>query len=68
MMSVACDEPATATAEEPVLAASPMRRPAITPVLDTRGTRETRRRRITQSINVPVYSRIVYRAGTISVR
>ena len=69
MMNVACHEPATSPATEPVVASSALRRPGITPVFDTRINRSERRRRgATQSIAVPVYSRIVYRAGTVSVR
>jgi hypothetical protein len=68
-MILACEESPTPPDAEPALASSPARRRSITPVLDTRGARGARRRRVaTQSIGVPVYSRIVYRSGSVSVR
>ena len=66
MLSVAFQDAAAQPAEPemPVL-----RRLSVTAVLDTRKQSPSRRSRTKlQTISVPVYSRITYRAGTVTVR
>ena len=70
MLSVACHEsqPEPPPAE-PALAAYSFRRLAVAfENDDRRGLPPRRRRRIEQTLRIPAYSRIVFRAGAVSVR
>jgi hypothetical protein len=70
MLSVACHEslPEPPPAE-PAPAAYSFRRLAVTFDNDDRRGRIPRRRRLAeQTVSIPAYSRIVFRAGAVSVR
>jgi hypothetical protein len=70
MLSAACHEslPSPPPAE-PAPAAFSFRRLAVTFDNDDRQERSQRRRRpLQQTVTIPTYSRIVFRAGNVSVR
>ncbi len=70
MLSVACHEsPPPAPPAEPAQATYPFRRLAVTFDNDeSRGRVQRRRRAAIPTLSVPVYSRIVFRAGAVSIR
>lgn len=69
MLSVAFQETLPAPAPETVAAASAPRRLSVTAVLNARKSPKPRRSRTReQTISLPSYSRITYRAGTVTVR
>jgi hypothetical protein len=70
MLSAACHESLPSPPpEDPAPAAFSFRRLAVTFDNDDRRERSQRRRRTTeQTVTIPAYSRIVFRAGTVSVR
>ena len=69
MLSVAFPEARPAETAEPVVGAPAPRRLSVTAVLNARKNPKARRvRSATQTISVPTYSRITYRAGTVTVR
>jgi hypothetical protein len=70
MLSVACHEslPSPPPAE-PAQATYPFRRLAVTFDNDEgRGRGQRRRRAAMPSMSIPIYSRIVFRAGAVSIR
>lgn len=70
MLSVACHEsPPSPPPAEPAQAVYSFRRLGVTFDNDDRRGRSPRRRRLAeQTMTVPAYSRIVFRAGAVSVR
>jgi len=69
MLSAACHESLPPPSAEPAPADYSFRRLAVAFENDDRQVRNGRRpRRLVPTMNVPVYSRIVFRAGTVSVR
>jgi hypothetical protein len=67
MLSIACDEQPPAPEEEPTLATLPLRRLAVAFENSSR-RRISRKRNRDASVELPAYSRIVFRAGTVVVR
>ncbi len=68
MLSIACDEPTSAQEAEPLPAALPVRRLAVTFESSARRRRSTEGKRERGAVSVPAYSRIVFRAGAASAR
>jgi hypothetical protein len=69
MLSVACHESPPPPPAEPAPAVYSFRRLAVTFESDDRQGRNPRRRRTAiPAVTVPAYSRIVFRAGSVSVR
>jgi hypothetical protein len=69
MLSVACHESPQPQSAEPAPAAYSFRRLAVAfESDDRRGQNKRRRRPADQTVTIPAYSRIVFRAGTVSVR
>jgi hypothetical protein len=69
MLSAACHESPPPPPTEPAPVAYSFRRLAITFDNDDRRGRNKRRQRTAiPTVTVPAYSRIVFRAGTVSVR
>jgi len=69
MLSAACHESPPPPPAEPAPATYSFRRLAVTFDNDDRRGRNTRRRRpAVPTVTIPAYSRIVFRAGAVSVR
>jgi hypothetical protein len=68
MLSAACHESPPPPSAEPAPAAYSFRRLAVTFESDDRRGRNTRRRPAIPTVTIPAYSRIVFRAGAVSVR
>ena len=69
MLSVACHESPEPQPAEPAPAAYSFRRLAVAfDNDDRRGQNKRRRRPAEQTVTIPAYSRIVFRAGAVSVR
>ena len=69
MLSIACHESLPPPPAEPAPAAYSFRRLAVAfENDDRRGQNPRRQRRSVPTVTVPAYSRIVFRAGAVSVR
>ena len=69
MLSIACHESLPPPPAEPAPAAYSFRRLAVAfENDDRRGQSQRRQRRPVPTVTVPAYSRIVFRAGAVSVR
>ena len=68
MLSIACDDQPPALEEEPTLATLPLRRLAVTFESSSRRRRTREKRKRGATVELPAYSRIVFRAGTVVVR